>query len=61
MGASGPAEVPGVVTIVADIDRPAAEALRIELTLLARRYGLEPQRVQIEKGHKGHETDSGRP
>ncbi|MGH2392272.1 MAG: hypothetical protein ACRDGH_02085 [Candidatus Limnocylindria bacterium] len=40
----------GIIRVVADIGRQEAEALRLELTRLVRRYGLEPGQGRVEAG-----------
>jgi hypothetical protein len=45
-----PAESGRILRVVAPIDRHQAEALRLELIRLARRYGLEPGRGRVEAG-----------
>jgi hypothetical protein len=44
-----------VVRVAVDVDRHAAEALRIELVRLARRYGLEPAESRVESGRGAQE------
>lgn len=54
-----PARAGTIIRVVADIGRHEAEALRIELTRLARRYGLEPGPSRVEAGRReGAEGDA---
>ncbi|HET9488412.1 MAG TPA: hypothetical protein VFR64_01465 [Methylomirabilota bacterium] len=38
------------MSVAVDVDRHGAEALRIELIRLARRFGLEPTGSRVEAG-----------
>ncbi|HSF06647.1 MAG TPA: hypothetical protein VLG10_12725 [Methylomirabilota bacterium] len=52
-----PAEAGTIIRVVADIGRHEAEALRIELINLARRYGLEPGRGRVKAGRRHQDAE----